>query len=118
MSLKTLVHYAQQITQPKGNPQFTKFDYGPEGNIKKYGTKEAPVWNVGNITTKLTFLVGTGDLFSTPPDVSYLKAKVVNAKSVNMKVIQKYGHTTMVLGINNYEYMTEIVNQLKSEVGL
>lgn len=118
MSLKTLLHYAQQITQPVDNPQFTKFDYGPEGNLKKYGTKKAPIWNVGNITTKLTFLVGTGDLFSTPLDVKHLKSQVVNAKSVNMKVIPKYGHTTMVLGVDNYTYMTEIVDQLKSEVGL
>jgi len=115
LSVKSMIHYAQLISKPTDKPEFAMFDYGPEENFKVYGQLTAPVWDLGNIKTKMTFLVGTGDYFSTVQDVTNLKDRLVNAKQVEMKVIDKYGHTTMVLGVENYELMTDLVNELKSE---
>lgn len=84
MSLRTLVHYAQLITKPKDAPEFSKFDFGIVENLKQYGQAKPPVWDLKNIKTKLTLIVGTGDYFSTPQDVENLKARVVNAESVDL----------------------------------
>lgn len=118
MSLRTLVHYAQLISKPKDKPEFSKYDFGVTENIKQYGQPTPPVWDLKNITTKLTLIVGTGDYFSTPQDVENLRQRLVNAQSVDMQVIEKYGHTTMILGIENYKIMTDLVNKLKGEVDL
>ena len=46
-SSKCLYHFDQFPRVPEG--KFLKYDYGKEGNLKKYGTETPPEYNLSNV---------------------------------------------------------------------
>lgn len=57
-STKTVIHYAQEIYQ-KGN--FQKFDYGPVGNLREYGVKFPPKYEIRNIKRPIYIMYAMND---------------------------------------------------------
>lgn len=56
-SVKNMDHFSQFVAKEK----FCKYDYGEKGNIKAYGQKEPPVYDLGQITFPLNLFIGTYD---------------------------------------------------------
>lgn len=57
-STKTVIHYAQEIHHD-GN--FQQFDYGPQGNIAKYGTPTPPLYKLEKIKTPIYLMYSYND---------------------------------------------------------
>lgn len=62
--------------------KFQKFDY-LDGNVKEYGTKEPPEYDVSKITTKFHVFYGEEDLVMSKAVSSYFQISVY-------KMINKY----------------------------
>ena len=46
--------------------KFTRFNYGAEGNLKHYGTEEAPEYNLKLVTAPVYLFYGVSDGVATP----------------------------------------------------
>lgn len=63
------IHYIDQYLTGR----FHKLDHGPSKNLKLYGNRRVPDYNLTNIQTKVHILYGTND-FLVKPEVFYLMA--------------------------------------------
>lgn len=70
-STKTVIHYAQEIHH---DGDFIEFDYGPDGNLIKYGTTTPPLYNLTNINVPTYFMYAENDWLANPI-VSIIKIK-------------------------------------------
>lgn len=57
---KVLVHYASN----RLSGGFRWYDHGPVGNLKAYGTKRPPSYDVGKISVPLRLIYGKNDWLS------------------------------------------------------
>lgn len=57
-SSKLVIHYIQEF----GSGRFCEYDYGPDRNMKLYGTRKPPDYNLTNVITPIAILVGQEDL--------------------------------------------------------
>lgn len=62
-STKTVIHYLQEI---KNEGNFQKFDYGPEGNMIKYGNTTVPHYNLSNIKVPIYLMYAENDWLTSP----------------------------------------------------
>ena len=67
-STKNFDHFSQSAN--KGI--FSKYDYGAKGNMKVYGSKEPPVYEVKNITFPVHLMAGYYDRLADMKDVELL----------------------------------------------
>lgn len=57
-STKTVIHYAQEIHH---DGKFQQFDYGPKGNMIKYGQSAPPLYKFENIKTPIYLMYALND---------------------------------------------------------
>jgi len=58
------------------------FDYGKDGNLKKYGQDKAPQYNLANVNFgNVHLFVGKYDKLATVEDVKRLYQDLTNAKN-------------------------------------
>lgn len=63
------IHFAQRMI----NPEFTRIDLGPDANMKRYGSKTPPKYNLKNIVNQnIAIFHSTGDTTANPADVKRL----------------------------------------------
>ena len=91
-SSKSFVHYAQQINE-KTPKVFRKFDYGFFGNIKKYRSPFAPIWDFKVWNTPVALLAGTADILASQRDVTNVST-FLNPDLVNIYYFKDYQHQT------------------------
>lgn len=58
-STKTVLHYGQEI---RDSGKFQMYNYGSDGNLARYGTKNPPQYNVSNIEVPMLFMYAANDL--------------------------------------------------------
>jgi len=58
--------------------KFARFNYGPEGNLKHYGTEVAPEYNLRLVTAPVHLFYGITDGVVTPEDVEWLGSNLGN----------------------------------------
>lgn len=78
---KQVAHYGQIATSGK----FSKFDYGPDGNMQKYKTEDPPDYPVEKITTRVVIFAGGEDWLAAPEDVEILQSKLPNVELYKVK---------------------------------
>jgi len=64
-STKTLLHFAQGVNSKK----FRFYDYGEVENLQRYGQKDAPDYNLSQVTAPVYLLWGENDWLA-PKEVS------------------------------------------------
>ncbi|XP_047996211.1 lipase 1-like [Leguminivora glycinivorella] len=69
-SRKSLVHFDQVAL----GRRFANYEYGPSENFRRYKLLRAPSYNLGEITTKVTLVVGQNDALSRVKDVDILRS--------------------------------------------
>jgi len=96
VSAKELVHYAQLIR----SDNFRDFDYGPEGNLKEYGQKTPPAYDVANIKVPTALLIGEKDDMGDASDNGKLVLKIGggNPALVYTKVYPDFSHISFFAG--------------------
>ncbi|CAK72880.1 unnamed protein product (macronuclear) [Paramecium tetraurelia] len=92
-SVKNLKHW-QQFTR---TGEFKRYDYGDKENLKKYGSKKAPLYDLSNIDVKIFYIAGYDDLLAAPKDVNHLFSALVNAPNKELKFYDA-GHCSFMWG--------------------
>jgi hypothetical protein len=78
-SVKNVVHWGQMIRRPR----FGFYDYGPLGNLVKYGQLSAPDYPLEKIKTPFAFFTGVNDYLTAEGDLQHLEQLL----SVNSNII-------------------------------
>ncbi|XP_071056613.1 lipase 3-like [Onthophagus taurus] len=60
--------------------RFQKYDYGPDGNLKRYGSIKPPLYNISKLTTPVAIFYGKTDSFSSQEDNEELSKALPNVK--------------------------------------
>ena len=71
-SMKNINHFSQYVNKES----FCKYNYGAKGNMKVYGSKEPPTYEVGNITFPVHLIAGYYDRLADMKDVELLYEKL------------------------------------------
>jgi lysosomal acid lipase/cholesteryl ester hydrolase len=96
-STRTLVHYAQEIKQ---SGRFQQFDFGPEGNLKQYGTPTPPEYPVHKITLPIALLSAENDWLSGDIDVTNLYVQLANPIEHYIVPMKEFNHVDFLWGID------------------
>lgn len=106
-SLKAVMHWYQNLKNEK--EVLTKFDYGPEGNMERYGKSDVKIYDFGNIgnEVKIFLYIGYFDRVGTKGDILKLK-EMIKSKNVFHKTYP-LGHSSFVWG-KEVTYFLENVN--------
>ncbi|EAS07417.1 ab-hydrolase associated lipase region protein (macronuclear) [Tetrahymena thermophila SB210] len=107
-SLKNMMHFHQLIS----TYEFKRFDYGPEKNMKYYGQKTAPFYDLSKINIPVALFLGTEDRLAVKEDVLRLKRELSNASELYFQEIHS-GHTSFMWG-KDMSYFEEVFNLLET----
>ncbi|XP_050443191.1 lipase 3-like [Adelges cooleyi] len=95
-STKTLTHFAQEFIS--GN--FQQYDYGSEGNIKKYNCVEPPLYSLSSVIAPVLFYHATNDLLSDPKDVMELYTRLPNRLGKHLINYERFNHVDFLYSRN------------------
>jgi len=95
VSFKELVHYSQLIR----SNHFRDFDYGPRGNLKQYGQKSPPVYDVTKINVPTALFMGEKDDLGDVKDNENLINQIgVNPALVYNRTFPGFSHISFFAG--------------------
>ena len=114
-SMNSVLHFAQLIEKQNSDPYyFGKYDYGSEKeNLKIYGQKTAPLYDLSLIQERVRLWFGSGDAIVTQEEVERIYQALTNA-DVQIKELPQWGHSTFHLAINSKIYYTQLVKALQT----
>lgn len=101
-STKTLIHYAQEI---RNNGNFQQYDYGPKGNLEKYGSLTPPLYKLANIKRPVYLMYATNDVLASYIDVERLSKNISNLAGMYKVPSDTFGHVDFIFGKNAFEYV-------------
>jgi len=94
-SIKTLQHFAQLAQIPKDQFRFEKFNYGPDENLKRYGSQNPPQWDLSKMKVDTVLINGTADLISSKSNVNALIERLPKDKT-KLYEIEDWDHVTLL----------------------
>ncbi|CAL8072313.1 unnamed protein product [Orchesella dallaii] len=99
-SSKTFIHLLQLMTNEE---LFEEYDFGPDGNAKRYGSGVPPEYDLNNVNTPVVIFTGKGEMFSTSQDIEVLK-RALPFMVRHMEADSSFKvHTDFTHGANAYE---------------
>lgn len=101
------------LIQMRYTSKFGKFDFGKELNITKYGTADAPLYNLSAINpAKITIMYSEGDRLVTPTDIHYLCSQLGGTKNTILVERHDYDHFDYQLGYASGLYVNKPIIKL------
>lgn len=95
-STKTIKHFLQLYLQKR----FGMYDYGPQGNLVRYGQTVAPNYNLQNVTLPTIVLIRGGqDFLSTPQDQLTLIQQLGTKPFLDI-YLPNYNHLDFIIAKN------------------
>mmetsp|Transcript_39567 Transcript_39567/g.35355 ORF Transcript_39567/g.35355 Transcript_39567/m.35355 type:complete len:97 (+) Transcript_39567:837-1127(+) len=88
------------------------YDYGTEGNLKKYGQKTPPIYDLGKITVPVYLYAGYYDELADPTDVERLKSELTGSPKVVYNTYN-YGHLTFLWSRDSV-FAEDVISNLKA----
>ena len=104
-SINQAIHYVQLHNCKK----FRQYDWGPIGNVMKYGQYEPPDYDLSLVTASTYFYSGNDDVFCSPDDVNQLISHMPHLKNHHIVKDRFFTHFGFVLGLNVRELVNEQV---------
>eukprot|EP01132_Coremiostelium_polycephalum_P002495 gene2495-3087_t len=95
-SVQNVVHWAQATKH-----SFQKFDFGPIGNLKKYGQITPPKYDISKFNAPTIIFYGGNDYLADTTDVQWLIPQL-GSKLLWNKFIESYSHLDFVWGMDAY----------------
>ncbi|EYC00275.1 hypothetical protein Y032_0116g533 [Ancylostoma ceylanicum] len=95
-SSKNLLHWVQVVKSRK----VEKFDYGEEGNMKEYGMKTPPIYDLRNIKTPTFLYWSKDDILADTEDIRETILASMNETIRGNYELPHYTHLDFVFGIN------------------
>lgn len=111
-STKTLVHYAQEI---KKAGRFQQFDYGPEGNLREYGTDLPPEYPLHKITLPIALFGAENDWLASDTDVTNLYVQLANPIDHYIVPLKEFNHIDFLWAIDARKLVFDKLLQLMEE---
>ncbi|CAG5041729.1 unnamed protein product [Parnassius apollo] len=109
-SVKSLAHFGQLILSMK----FHRYDEGKIGNLKKYGLKKPPEYNISKIVSPVFLICGQNDWLSSLKDVNELSSRLPNLIETYIVPEPYWGHNNYVWGLEAPELIfKKILDYLK-----
>lgn len=112
-SEKNLDHYFQMVT----TKEFKKYDHGVSENLKRYGTKQPPHYDIRTVQTPVVLIHGSNDTIVTPEDVAWTASHLPNV--IHNLLIPGYNHIDYITGINAkeavFDSIVEIADKAEKE---
>lgn len=102
-SVKTLIHFAQEIT----TKNFQQFDFGIERNLDVYNCSHPPRYNLSNIIVPIAFYYAKNDILAVPTDVVELYSHLPNRLGLHLIKYDKFNHVDFLYSKN----VTDMVYQ-------
>ncbi|XP_022182087.1 gastric triacylglycerol lipase-like [Myzus persicae] len=102
-SVKTLIHFAQEIT----TKNFQQFDFGKEKNLEVYNCSHPPKYNLSNIIVPIAFYYAKNDILADPADVVELYSHLPNRLGLHLIKFDKFNHVDFLYSKN----VTDMVYQ-------
>lgn len=96
-SIKTIVHYAQEIHD---DGLFKQFDYGRNENELRYGQATPPQYPVENITTPVALIYADNDWLAGPDDVQLLNRRLKNSLGMSRVPFDTFNHLDFMWGLD------------------
>jgi pimeloyl-ACP methyl ester carboxylesterase len=118
-STKDLVHWAQSVRNYEGGDDrsdFGFFDYGAEENMKRYGSSDAPLYDLTKFppTTDLMIFSGGVDKVADPVDVNRLVADLPSRPF--WQVMESYDHLDFMWGQNAFkDVFAQVVERMNQK---
>lgn len=94
-SIKTIVHYAQEIHD---DGLFRMFDYGANENQIRYGQATPPQYPLENISTPVTLIYADNDWLAGPEDVALLHRRLRNSQGMVRVPFATFNHLDFLWG--------------------
>ena len=105
LGVHLLLHLSQFWDMNK-NPRFQKYDHGEKQNMKVYGSKKPPIWNLEDLNVDLTQISGDMDQFATPENVKLQMNKI--KKPFKIFWLKNFDHLTFLLPRKHDKYFQAI----------
>ncbi|XP_015184619.1 PREDICTED: uncharacterized protein LOC107070697 [Polistes dominula] len=109
-SVKTIVHFAQEIQSGK----FQQFDYGPEQNLKIYNSTEPPNYDTSKISVPIILFYANNDWCASVKDVLRLYSELNNVIDIYKIPYTQFNHMDFLWAIEapNFVY-SKILRAMK-----
>ncbi|CAG9768676.1 unnamed protein product [Ceutorhynchus assimilis] len=101
LSTRQLLHFLDNGV----NGTFRKYDFGPKGNLKRYGRLDPPHYNLSAVTVPIAHFSSEQDGLVTLDDIYESIPKLPNPIFLYKIPFQKFSHTDYIFGY----YATELV---------
>ncbi|XP_052715242.1 lysosomal acid lipase/cholesteryl ester hydrolase-like [Crassostrea angulata] len=104
-SAKDIIHFLQGIKADK----FQKYDYGPDGNMKRYNQTTPPEYHPQNMAVPVAMFYGDNDFLADRTDVQYLLDNLPNI--VYQRELPNWNHVDFIIGKDAHQLLyTDILN--------
>lgn len=113
-SLRTLTHYKQFMHQPdKKAPRFQKYNFGESENLRRYGQKTAPEYNLDLIKIPIRTFSGLNDCLGDPTDIAILHSHL-QQRGKDLKTYQynDCGHMTFMWAIEASRIFRDVLSEI------
>lgn len=105
-SVKNLIMYTQMANYEA--PKVSQYDYGTVLNLKHYGTKTPPVYDLSKVNAKLALFGGKYDRLADQDDVAWLRQQLTGADIVWYKNDYPLGHGSF-LWAKNMDWFDDVL---------
>ena len=106
-SLKAVTHFIQCYLRQGDKGYFSKFDYGEQENMVRYGQRSPPSYNLDQINTKIIIYYGTCDKYIKDENIDMLQDRLKNSE-VKICRMEGWGHVTYAYGRYMKEFFTNV----------
>lgn len=101
---RSIKHYCQNSVTKR----LTKFDFGEQGNLVKYGSAEAPLYQVGRLEVQnWVVAVGTYDALADPTTVQRLVETTQTPRPAELIVALGFNHADFLAAVENDKYVNQ-----------
>ncbi|KAJ8734583.1 hypothetical protein PYW08_013833 [Mythimna loreyi] len=112
-SIKNIAHFAQLVL----SKNFQRYNEGIEGNIKRYGTRKPPQYDVTRVSSPVVLISGQSDSLSSLKDVDILVSKLPNLVENYVVPRSYWSHHNHIWGSNApelvYSKVLDYLNKYK-----
>lgn len=107
-SRKNFVH----VSQNRVSKKFSQFDYGRVRNLRVYGSKHPPDYDVSKITAKIALICSKNDGLSSLKDVELLRRQLPNVVEYFVIKNDKWTHADFLWGRGIRKYVMPKILEL------
>ncbi|KAK9878700.1 hypothetical protein WA026_023400 [Henosepilachna vigintioctopunctata] len=110
-SNKQIKHFSQILRANK----FAQFDVGPEENIKKYGCKSPPLYDLSKLTAPVGIFYSENDMFYGTEDIDWIADQLNNCVLKYLVQYEKFNHMNFIYNKEITSLLYEPILKLMNE---